>query len=255
MLEAHEPAANADPAPGHADVALSLSPLTRSPEPPAAGRPGHLVPRAPVARLLPPPRDAAPGRRARHPSHRAPRRPRRAAPLIPGATMTVLARTSSHPTLPVPHLGCAPTRCAPRCASRPTRPAGARTSTSTPTAATSAGSSPTSTTRPGCSRWLPGQGTDWHDHGGSGGAFVVLQGSLVERTALHGVVRGPRRIHRARRRPRVRPGLRAPRHERGRRPGRVRCTSTRHGWLVQHDYVAEDGILRPVATRRAGDDW
>ena len=25
--------------------------------------------------------------------------------------------------------------------------------------------------------WLPGQGTDWHDHGGSGGAFVVLQGA------------------------------------------------------------------------------
>jgi len=28
--------------------------------------------------------------------------------------------------------------------------------------------------------WLPGQGTHWHDHGGSGGAFVVLQGTLVD---------------------------------------------------------------------------
>ena len=44
--------------------------------------------------------------------------------------------------------------------------------------------------------WLPGQGTDWHDHGGSGGAFVVLQGALVEGTAVHGVVRGTRHIHR-----------------------------------------------------------
>lgn len=43
--------------------------------------------------------------------------------------------------------------------------------------------------------WLPGQGTPWHDHGGSAGAFVVLQGALVERTARHGVVRGTRRIH------------------------------------------------------------
>jgi hypothetical protein len=25
--------------------------------------------------------------------------------------------------------------------------------------------------------------------------------------------------------------------------------------VVQHDYAAEDGILRPVATRRAGEDW
>ncbi|KRE62451.1 cysteine dioxygenase family protein [Nostocoides sp. Soil756] len=43
--------------------------------------------------------------------------------------------------------------------------------------------------------WLPGQGTPWHDHGGSAGAFVVLQGVLVERTARHGLVRGIRRIH------------------------------------------------------------
>ncbi len=31
--------------------------------------------------------------------------------------------------------------------------------------------------------WLPGQGTDWHDHGGSAGALLVLRGRLVERTA------------------------------------------------------------------------
>lgn len=28
--------------------------------------------------------------------------------------------------------------------------------------------------------WLPGQGTDLHDHGGSAAAFTVLRGSLVE---------------------------------------------------------------------------
>ncbi len=30
--------------------------------------------------------------------------------------------------------------------------------------------------------WLPGQGTEWHDHGDSAGAFVVVSGELVERT-------------------------------------------------------------------------
>lgn len=30
--------------------------------------------------------------------------------------------------------------------------------------------------------WLPGQGTDLHDHGGSAGAFVVVSGLLTERT-------------------------------------------------------------------------
>jgi hypothetical protein len=28
--------------------------------------------------------------------------------------------------------------------------------------------------------WLPGQGTDWHDHGGSAGAFITLRGVLTE---------------------------------------------------------------------------
>jgi predicted metal-dependent enzyme (double-stranded beta helix superfamily) len=31
--------------------------------------------------------------------------------------------------------------------------------------------------------WLPGQGTPWHDHGGSSGSFVVLQGVLTEEVA------------------------------------------------------------------------
>ncbi len=32
--------------------------------------------------------------------------------------------------------------------------------------------------------WVPGQGTDWHDHGGSAGAFVVVRGALTEEHAL-----------------------------------------------------------------------
>lgn len=32
--------------------------------------------------------------------------------------------------------------------------------------------------------WLPGQETDWHDHGGSAGAFTVVSGALVERAVI-----------------------------------------------------------------------
>jgi predicted metal-dependent enzyme (double-stranded beta helix superfamily) len=31
--------------------------------------------------------------------------------------------------------------------------------------------------------WLPGQGTQWHDHGGSAGAFATLRGTLTEEVA------------------------------------------------------------------------
>jgi predicted metal-dependent enzyme (double-stranded beta helix superfamily) len=31
--------------------------------------------------------------------------------------------------------------------------------------------------------WVPGQGTDWHDHGGSAGAFVTVRGTLTEEHA------------------------------------------------------------------------
>ena len=40
--------------------------------------------------------------------------------------------------------------------------------------------------------WLPGQGTEWHDHGGSAGAFVVVRGELTERTATVSQVGPPR---------------------------------------------------------------
>jgi hypothetical protein len=41
--------------------------------------------------------------------------------------------------------------------------------------------------------WLPGQGTDLHDHGGSSGAFQVVEGTLAEDPAS-GPGRGPVRI-------------------------------------------------------------
>src|SRR4051812_30423377 len=34
--------------------------------------------------------------------------------------------------------------------------------------------------------WLPGQGTEIHDHGGSAGAFHVMSGSLTEDTVIEG---------------------------------------------------------------------
>ncbi|WP_410809398.1 cysteine dioxygenase [Micromonospora sp. 067-2] len=55
--------------------------------------------------------------------------------------------------------------------------------------------------------WLPGQGTDLHDHGGSAGAFRVVAGALTEETVVGGTLRprllatgsgrrfGPRHVH------------------------------------------------------------
>jgi predicted metal-dependent enzyme (double-stranded beta helix superfamily) len=102
--------------------------------------------------------------------------------------------------------------------------------------------------------WLPGQGTGWHDHGGSGGAFVVVQGSLVEGTAVHGLVRGPRHVHH-----RDSGHAFGPEHvHRVTNEGPDPAVSL-HVYAprlqVQHDYVSDDGVLRLVATRREGEDW
>jgi predicted metal-dependent enzyme (double-stranded beta helix superfamily) len=38
--------------------------------------------------------------------------------------------------------------------------------------------------------WLPGQGTGFHDHGGSAGAFAVVLGTLMERRLAGGAATG-----------------------------------------------------------------
>ena len=102
--------------------------------------------------------------------------------------------------------------------------------------------------------WLPGQGTPWHDHGGSAGAFVVLQGALVEQTAAHGLVRGLKRIHR-----------RGASHGFG--PEYVHRVTNEgpdpaislHVYAPRlermNDYADRDGVLELVEARVAGDAW
>lgn len=107
--------------------------------------------------------------------------------------------------------------------------------------------------------WLPGQGTDIHDHGGSAGAFVVLAGALSEWTP--GRTRLPR--------------LGRPGRTRRLRRGSVRPFGADHVHEVRNDQLepaislhvyaprlatmtrytrTEDG-LRPLGTDRAGADW
>jgi hypothetical protein len=100
--------------------------------------------------------------------------------------------------------------------------------------------------------WLPGQGTDLHDHGGSAGAFVVVSGSLVEETvaggrlvdtthhAGTGRVFGAHHVHRV--------------TNLGLRPavslhvyGPALTSMTR--------YHLADGHLTATALERAGEDW
>ena len=46
--------------------------------------------------------------------------------------------------------------------------------------------------------WLPGQGTEWHDHGRSAGAFVTVRGTLTEQYAMVGPDDPPRIVPRTR---------------------------------------------------------
>lgn len=105
--------------------------------------------------------------------------------------------------------------------------------------------------------WLPGQGTDLHDHGGSAGAFAVARGALTERVVATG-------------------GLGRPRDVDTELPtGRVRFFGAHHVHQVTnrhaepavsvHVYaprlaemntyrVDDDGLVR-TGTERAGVDW
>ena len=82
--------------------------------------------------------------------------------------------------------------------------------------------------------WLPGQGTEWHDHGGSAGAFLTVRGALTERQAM--VQRdGP---------PRVRPEVRTIRN------GMLRPFGTKHVHRVTHE-----GPRRRSACTRTPPRW
>jgi predicted metal-dependent enzyme (double-stranded beta helix superfamily) len=107
--------------------------------------------------------------------------------------------------------------------------------------------------------WVPGQGTDWHDHGGSAGAFVTLQGTLTEVHATVSPFAGPRIVPDARE-------LSA---------GTLRTFGTKHihrvtnhalepavslhvyspALVEMNGYVAEGRELRLVTSQLVGVDW
>ena len=99
--------------------------------------------------------------------------------------------------------------------------------------------------------WLPGQGTDLHDHGGSAGAFTVLAGRLTEQTVGvrlmdrgygRGATRefGPHHVHRM-----VNAGTVPAVSLHVYAPALTRMTR----------YELVDGALRALAVERAGADW
>jgi mannose-6-phosphate isomerase-like protein (cupin superfamily) len=98
--------------------------------------------------------------------------------------------------------------------------------------------------------WLPGQGTDLHDHGGSAGAFAVVRGTLTEHVGADagtahlpgGRVRpfGPHHVHRV---------LNA-----GATPAvSVHVYTPR--LTVMNTYRVDRGGLVRTGTERAGVDW
>ena len=121
-----------------------------------------------------------------------------------------------------------------------------------------AGSPPHSGVEAWLLTWLPGQGTEWHDHGGSAGAFLPVRGALTERQAM--VQRDGRAADPARRRRPISAGLLRPfgtKHvhrvtnqgpRAGGQPARVRPAL-----LEMNEYAADGDRLRLVA-RPAGRD-
>lgn len=107
--------------------------------------------------------------------------------------------------------------------------------------------------------WLPGQGTDWHDHGGSAGAFTVVRGQLTEHHAIVSQDTAPR----------IEPDPRLLAE------GSLRAFGTKHihrvtntqlepaasvhvysPALVEMTTYVEDGrLLRQVSSRQAGVNW
>jgi len=102
--------------------------------------------------------------------------------------------------------------------------------------------------------WLPGQGTDLHDHGGSAGAFVVISGALHEEVVEPGPAR-PRAVVLA---------AGAARSFGARHVHRITNTGIEpavslHVYApalrVMTRYRLDDGALSPVVVEKAGVDW
>jgi quercetin dioxygenase-like cupin family protein len=98
--------------------------------------------------------------------------------------------------------------------------------------------------------WLPGQGTDLHDHGGSAGAFAVVRGALSERVGAQdgadeltaGRVRhfGPHHVHRV-----SNPGAEA--------AVSVHVYTPR--LTVMNTYRVDGRVPARTGTEKAGVDW
>ncbi len=107
--------------------------------------------------------------------------------------------------------------------------------------------------------WLPGQGTEWHDHGGSAGAFLTVRGTLTERQAM------VRRDQPAK----ILPG------DRRLGPGALRTFGAKHlhrvtnhglepavslhayapALVEMNEYVADGDLLMRTESRLAGVSW
>ncbi len=84
--------------------------------------------------------------------------------------------------------------------------------------------------------WVPGQGTEWHDHGGSAGAFITVRGVLTEEHAVVSPDGPPRVVPQVSRPDRGHPAtVREQARAQGDQPvawsRRSVCTSMRRHWL------------------------
>ena len=105
--------------------------------------------------------------------------------------------------------------------------------------------------------WLPGQGTDLHDHGPASGAFAVASGTLTERVVAGKPGRPPVEVSRTLETGRCR--VFGPRYvHQVTNTGGIPAVSVHvytPGLTVMNRYRVEPPGLRHVAVEQAGVDW
>jgi hypothetical protein len=105
--------------------------------------------------------------------------------------------------------------------------------------------------------WLPGQGTDLHDHGASAGAFAVARGALTERVVARG--RGGRVHQDLTELDRLRVRFFGPHYVHQVSNTRPEPAVSVHvyvpGLTEMNVYRVDGGGLVRTATERAGQDW